>query len=234
MRLFVIRHADPDYPNNTITAAGHREALALARRMKKLGLDRIYCSPLGRAVDTMQYTADALGMTPVVMPWLAELAWARIDQETLGPSTIWDVHGHTVHAHERSRLYTEWHTLPPFDHPDYLAGLDRIREDSDNFLTTHGYRRREAVYEILQANREKIAIFCHGGFGLTWLSHLLNIPAPLMWTGFFLPPSSVTTVLFDERAAAVAVPRCLGVGDISHLYAENLTMQPAGIKANLE
>lgn len=234
MRLFLIRHADPDYPNNTITPAGHLEARALALRLQKLGLDRIYCSPLGRAIDTARYTADALGLTPTIMPWLAELAWARIDQETLGPSTIWDVHGHTVHTHDRSRLYTEWHTLPPFDHPDYTSGLDHIRKESDIFLESLGYRRKEAIYEIQKSNREKIAIFCHGGFGLTWLSHLLNIPTPLVWAGFFLPPSSVTTILFDERTPAIAVPRCLGVGDISHLYAAGLPMQPSGIKANLE
>lgn len=28
MRLYIIRHADPDYPNNTITPAGHLEAKA--------------------------------------------------------------------------------------------------------------------------------------------------------------------------------------------------------------
>jgi hypothetical protein len=27
MRLFIIRHADPDYPNNTITAAEHGNRL---------------------------------------------------------------------------------------------------------------------------------------------------------------------------------------------------------------
>lgn len=30
MRLYIIRHADPDYPNNTITPEGHLEAQALA------------------------------------------------------------------------------------------------------------------------------------------------------------------------------------------------------------
>ncbi len=29
MRLYIIRHADPDYPNNTITPEGHLEAQAL-------------------------------------------------------------------------------------------------------------------------------------------------------------------------------------------------------------
>ncbi len=39
-----------------------------------------------------------------------------------------------------------------------------------------------------------------------------------MWAGFYLAPSSVTTVLFDERTRDVAVPRCIGLSDVSHLY----------------
>ena len=32
MRLYIIRHADPDYPNRTITEKGHLEAQSLAKR----------------------------------------------------------------------------------------------------------------------------------------------------------------------------------------------------------
>ena len=62
MRLYIIRHADPDYPNRTITDKGHLEAQALAKRLASQGLDRIYSSPLGRAIHTAQYTADTLKM----------------------------------------------------------------------------------------------------------------------------------------------------------------------------
>lgn len=234
MRLFIIRHADPDYPNNTITPAGHLEAQALAPRLKRLGLDRIYCSPLGRAVDTARYTAEALGMEPVIEPWTAELAWVNIEQETLGRSTVWDIHGHLIRQLPEPVTHSNWHQFPPLDEPEFRAGVERVNADSDAFLTGLGYAREDGVYRINQPNREKIAIFCHGGLGLTWLAHLLNIPVPLIWTGFFLPVSSVTTVLFDERHKEFAVPRCLGVGDISHLYAAGLPMAPAGIKANLE
>lgn len=46
MRLYIVRHAEPDYPNNTITPSGHLEARALARRFAHQGLDRIYISPI--------------------------------------------------------------------------------------------------------------------------------------------------------------------------------------------
>jgi probable phosphoglycerate mutase len=233
MKLLIVRHADPDYPNNTITSAGHQEAQALAKRMVLLGLDRIYSSPLGRALDTMRYSADALGLEPVILPWTAELNWPPLEQSELGKSAIWDTHGHTIHQPGNHYTRHNWHKIPPFDStPDYQEGFKKVQTDSDAFIGTLGYQRESDHYRVLQANREKIAVFCHGGFGLTWLAHLLNIPLPLVWGGFFLPPSSVTTILFDERSKEYATPRCLGVGDISHLYAEKLPMQPAGIKCN--
>lgn len=232
MRIYLIRHGDPDYANDSITLSGHLEAKALAIRLKKIGLDRIYCSPLGRARDTMRYAADALQLEPTILPWTAELRWAHIEQDGYGSSAVWDLHGHFIHLREYAR--DGWHDNAPFDHPDFRSGFAEIRKESDAFLTGLGYRREGGAYEVVQGNREKIAFFCHGGFGLTWLAHLLNVPVPLIWAGFFLPTSSVTTVLFDERSERLASPRCLGVGDLSHLYAEGLPMQPAGIKANAD
>lgn len=94
---------------------------------------------------------------------------------------------------------------------------------------------------------QTIAVFCHGGFGATWMAHLLDIPLAHAWSGFYLAPSSVTTILMDERSTTKAVPRAIGVSDLSHLYAADLTTQvskyekpnrfgsqarPSGIKAN--
>jgi len=105
---------------------------------------------------------------------------------------------------------------------------------SDEFLSRLGYARNPGthIYRIVQPHRQKIALFCHLGFGLTWLSHLLGLPLTLTWSSFWLPASSVTTILFDERSPQFAVPRVLGLGDTSHLYESNLPIQPAGIKTN--
>lgn len=107
-------------------------------------------------------------------------------------------------------------------------------QHSDEFLKTLGFERQGTRYRVLHPNVEKIAIFCHGGFGLTWLAHLLQIPLTIMWSGFWLPPSSVSTILFDQRSPDWATPRCIGLSDTSHLYAADLPIKPRGIKANFE
>ncbi len=234
MRLYIIRHADPDYPNNTITAAGHLEAKALSVRMQKLGLDHIYSSPLGRAVDTMRYTADTLGKTHTIEPWTAELGDCTVEIDPWGKLCVWDVPGEHVREIAPYVTHDNWHEHQHFANPFVKTTFDRVRAESDAFLARHGYQRDGGRYRIMKGNRDKVAVFCHGGFGLFWLAHLLEIPLPLACSGFHLSPSSVTTILFDERTTKWAVPRCIGVGDVSHLYAAGLPVQPAGIKANVD
>jgi broad specificity phosphatase PhoE len=233
MRLFIVRHADPDYPNNTITPAGHLEARALSERFGRLGLDRIYASPLGRALHSMQYTADKLGMGHTVEEWTAERGQCRVKGDW-GEYCVWDVPGEHIRARAPYVSHDNWHEHELFGDPLFRETHAGIVRDSDAFLARHGYQREGGRYRIVRPNREKIAVFCHGGFGLWWLAHLLEIPLPLVWSGFHLPASSVTTVLFDERSKDWAVPRCTAVGDTSHLYAAGLPIATAGIKANCE
>lgn len=234
MRIYLIRHADPDYPNNTITPEGHLEAAALGRRMAKLGLDRIYTSPLGRAIHTMQYTADALKMPHTIEDWTAELSDCGVELDTFGHLAMWNVPGELIRAQAPYPTQDTWHELQCLSRPFLRERFEQLKGDSDAFLARHGYEREGGRYRITRPHREKIAVFCHGGFGLCWLAHLLEIPLPLMWSGFWLPPSSVTTILMDERSEHWAVPRCLGLGDVSHLHEAGLPIQPRGIIANQE
>lgn len=232
MRLLIIRHADPDYANDSLTPAGRLEAEALAERMVRQGVDQLYCSPLGRARETARYTAERVGKSPEVLDWTRELSHWRIDEKGLGRTCVWDVHGHTVRRLPSQPTRDDWHTHPPFDNEVFRSEFDSLGREADAFLARQGFKRDDRVYRVTRENRDRVALFCHGGLGLTLLSHLLDVPLPLMWAGFFMPPSSVTTVLFDERGDHVAVPRCIGLADVSHLYRAGLPVQPSGIRAN--
>ena len=234
MRLYIIRHADPDYANKTLTTAGHLEAEALAERMRAEGINRIYTSPLGRAQDTMGYTANALGLPFKVEDWTQEIPNMGIEDASLGKVAAWNVDGAVIRSQSPMPTQESWSSHAPFDAPKFGAIFDELKAHSDEFLARHGYRRVEGEYSIESANRDRLAVFCHGGFGLTWISHLLEIPMPLVWAGFLLAPSSVTIILFDERGPTTAVPRCLALSDTSHLYKAGLPIQPAGIVANFD
>src|SRR3954447_7734915 len=132
MRLYLIRHADPDYANDTITPAGHLEASALAERLAAQGLDRIFCSPLGRARATAKYTCDLLKVEPIVEPWLAELSGCSMERSPWGKITAWDCPGEIVRA----------------------AGSDRFKLDEDFVAATYPPTVRERFDEVIRNSDE--------------------------------------------------------------------------------
>ncbi len=234
MRIYIIRHAEPDYSIDSLTPKGHQEAAALAKRMVQVAPTHLYCSPVQRARHTCEYTEKALGRQAAIEHWTAELHECREEHRELGPMMVWDYPGEKIRECYPMPTRDDWHLREGFTNPIFREKHEFVARSSDEFLARHGYVRENGRYRIVNGNRDRIAVFCHGGFGLWWLSHLLEIPLPLMFAGFFMPPSSVTTVLMDERSRTWATPRCLGVGDISHLYATGLPMSNSGIKANCE
>ena len=236
MQLFIIRHADPDYRNNTITQAGHKEAAALAERFSKEGLDRIYCSPLGRAIDTMRYTADRLGLPHTVLDWTREQhPELFLPMEGHNDKALFQLPGEILRAERPLPTYENWHEMPVFDpvRDQMLGSVETIVRESDSFLASFGFERAGVRYKLNRSNPERIAVFCHAGLALTWIAHLLEIPIPLFWSGFWIAPSSVTTILFEERSANWAVPRCVGLGDTGHLTAAGLPRSTRGLEANI-
>ena len=72
MEILIVRHADPDYVHDSITDKGIKEARLLADRLCKLDIKAFYCSPLGRAQKTADYTLTRLGRQVEILPWLQE------------------------------------------------------------------------------------------------------------------------------------------------------------------
>ena len=52
MLLFFVRHGDPVYVPDSLTPLGRRQAEAVAKRLARYGLDKIYVSSSARAIQT--------------------------------------------------------------------------------------------------------------------------------------------------------------------------------------
>lgn len=234
MLLYIIRHADPDYDNGTITPDGHLEAEALAALLEKQGLDNIYSSPLGRAVHTMEYTAKRLNKPYELLDWTQEITGMYQDIEGIGTVAPFNVPGEFILNDEPFPTHDNWSQNHFFRNNEQLmVKIAQIRQGSDDLLETHGYKREGGRYKCLRPNKHKVAVFCHGGLGLTWLAHLLQIPISIAWSSFWLAPSSVTVVLMDQRTEKWAVPRCIELGATSHLHKADLPVKLRGIPADL-
>ncbi len=204
---------------------------------------------MGRARATAAPTEEVTGLTASVEEWTRELTyWPRLGNAGRpgeGGLALWDISGESVRKETGLNMENQFSEGAAADVSE--SNYTDLIAASDAFVARHGYEREGGRYRIRSANRDVIAVFCHGGFGLTWLAHLLAIPLATVWSSFYLAPSSVTTVLFDERSKQFAVPRAIGVGDVGHLYAEGLVMpnskyekanvfgnwkRPSGVKAN--
>ena len=73
MLLYIVRHGQPIYGPDTLTELGRKQAEALADRFAVHGLDRIFSSPMGRARETAQPTADRLGLPVKIEYWTREI-----------------------------------------------------------------------------------------------------------------------------------------------------------------
>ena len=91
MRLLLVRHAEPDYPNDSLTEKGWREAELLSRRLIRLKrVEAFYVSPLGRARDTASVTLKKLGAEAETLPWLPEFRGRAVDPAPGTPRIAWD------------------------------------------------------------------------------------------------------------------------------------------------
>jgi len=216
MRLLFIRHADPDYEKDSLTEKGWKEAELLSNRISAMDIKEFYVSPLGRARDTASVTLKKMNRTAEVLPWLREF---HVYDEDLGRERIcWDLLPQDWTKIDEYYSKDLWHTVPFMEKANVISEENKVFEGIDKILEKHGYVREGNLYRAINPNRDTIAFFCHFGVECVILSHLLGISPVLLWHGFCALPSSVTTLVTEERRKGIAYFRTLAFGDISHLY----------------
>ncbi len=219
MKLLIVRHADPDYSIDSLTPTGWEEAELLSHRLCKLDVKAFYVSPLGRARDTASLTLQKVKKEATVCTWLREFHCQIARPDASCPKIPWDW------------LPQDWTVCPEyFDRKKWCTtdimqngGVDKeyqwVISELDKLIASHGYEREGNLYRAVQANNDTLVFFCHFGLECVLLSHLLHISPMALWHGMCAAPSSVTTLVTEERRKGYAYFRMSAFGDTSHLYA---------------
>ena len=230
MKLMLIRHAEPDYTIDSLTEKGRWEAELLSRRLSQLsGISGIYVSPLGRAQATAAYTLEKLGRTAETLPWLAEFRGRCADTQTGGMRIPWDFRPRVWQSHEALRARSFWLEDGLVQGGDVPRIWQETCQGLDALLRRHGYVRQGDLY-LCENNREDtILIFCHFGIAMAMLAYLTGQSPVSLWQGFCAQPSSVTTLITEERVKGEVIFRCMQLGDLSHLYAGGERYSTAGL-----
>jgi len=226
MLLYIIRHGDPDYKHDCLTDLGKIQADAVAKRMKASKINKIFSSPLGRAVETAEPTCKLLGIPYEIEEWTHEVHGERM-------TTYPDGERKSVTLLQNTLLRENGEIDIPFDktfeskalrETEMHKAFEYIKESGKNFLERMGYKEENGIYNILYPNEDRVALFCHAVFTRVWLSELLHIPLHLMWSSFAPTHTGVTVIEFKNNENGITAPKCLCFSDMSHLYAENAGM----------
>ena len=235
MRLIFIRHAEPDYSIDSVTAKGAVEADLLSERCAHWHVDRIFISPLGRAQRTAAPTLDKLHMTGTTLDWLREYAY-KIDDPTTGrkQKVPWDFMPEYWTRQELLYDRNRWYENRVLSaNPEYAAHLPVVFGGIDTLLAEYGYHREEAFYRcdpVLtdEDDDRTIVFFCHLGVMSVILGHLLGMSAVLVAQSFYIAPSSVTVLNAEKRMSNIAMFRVQTIGDTAHLYAGKEPVSASG------
>ena len=228
MLFFYIRHADPIYNPDSLTPLGERQAEALAKRLYLYGIDKVYCSSSNRAMLTASPTCQLNKKELTVLDFANEShIWNELTVKREDGSKTWLFHDkETVDflVSSEMRAYgLKWYEHPRFKDKGYDAGFERIRDESDKLFESLGYKhdRERNGYIPVAPTKERVALFAHQGFGIAFLSAVLDIPYPDFCTHFDLSHSSMTVINFAGDNGLV-VPKVLQLSNDSHLYKEGL------------
>ena len=241
MLLFYIRHGEPIYNPDKLTELGHKQAKALSKRLVINGLDEIYVSSSNRAIETARPTANALNINPVILDWMNEkYAWEEFTKKDENGNIItWvfqdDDFINKLNSKEVKNLGFRWFEHDMFKDYKFKDGIKRIDENTDLLMEGLGYIHKRDIsgYISKRKNNKRVAIFAHQGFGMAFLSSLLDVPYPYMSTHFDLCHSSMTVIYFDENKdnGEIVIPKVLELSNDSHLYKEGLLKEyTKGIK----
>ncbi|HEX2939065.1 MAG TPA: histidine phosphatase family protein, partial [Ruminiclostridium sp.] len=169
--------------------------------------------------DTASITLKKMNREAVILPWLREFNAPIIDERTGEQRIPWDwlpSEWTKVDEYYQKNL---WHRTPIMQMGNVGKEASRVHAGLDELLKMHGYEREEQIYRAVHPNKDTIVLFCHFGVECVILGHLIGVSPMVLWHGMCAAPTSVTTLVTEERRKSIASFRMSSFGDISHLYA---------------
>lgn len=216
--MLFIRHGDPNYTLDCLTHKGKTEAKLLSKALLEEPIKKVYVSPLGRAKKTAKYYLNLSKKNAETKDWLKEFDGFIIDKNNK-KAIPWDLMPSYISENPMLYSSSNWADTDIMQSGNVKEKYNYICTQFDSLLKEHGYRREKLHYRAENANTDTVVFFCHFGISSVLLSHLTNVSPVLFWQHFCAAPSSIISVITEEREKGTASFRINEYGDISHLKA---------------
>lgn len=221
MRLILIRHGEPDYKKDCLTANGREQAEETSKRLIREGISAIYSSPMGRAEETAAYTAQALDLKVNILDFMHEIDWGDTEDD---PADKLEYDGHPwtlgfMLLTENTEYVgsSDWYKHHYFRDNKCLSYYRMVSQHVDEFLSSFGLIRREGLYCCERSCDDTVALFAHGGSGAVLISYILGLPFPFVLTTMPFGLCSVSIIEFIQREGELTIPILSLFNDMAHV-----------------
>lgn len=211
MKITIIRHAEPDYPNNTLTEKGFKEAEILGKYLKDAKLDYIYVSPFARA----DYTAKG------ILKYNKNKNYETLEFLHEFLPFCWDKRPSYLNSDNRLYDKDKWVDVPDVADKTLKESYEWVKTEFNKLLEKHGYKKNGVYYDAVKPNHDNLVFVCHFGLESFLLSELLNIPVQALLNHTCASPTAITTVYTEEREKGKAIFRLNVFGSVEHLIMSN-------------
>lgn len=161
MKLYITRHGETEWNkagkmqgwmNSNLTGKGVENAKRLGESLKDIEFDRIYSSPLGRALDTAKYIRGSKNTEIIIKDSLKEMGfgcWEGVEQKEV----------ERLYPVQRHNFWSKPHLYEPVDGESYQeliirvdAVLEEIMKDmsAENILIVTHAAVKKAIYSVLK------------------------------------------------------------------------------------
>ena len=218
MRIYFIRHGHPNYAEDRLTELGHLQAEACARRLANSGIERIYASTMGRAMQTAEYTARRLGLDVVGCDFMRETAFGPLEgEEVMNNGHPWAI-SDTFVSMGKPLEGDDWYEREPYCRTKFPEGYRRVVEGLAGWLAELGYRREGDYYRAVGDDLDRsVAMFSHGGSSTVVLSAMTNIPMPTLLALFHPDFTGITVVELRGDVGELCYPLIRVMNDARHI-----------------
>ena len=216
-RIIFIRHGHPDYSTDSLTELGHRQAEAAALRVREEGIRQVFSSTMGRAVQTARHIAAPLGLEVTQLEFMREIRWGSLGETPIPHN------GHPWHTvddmvqRDLSLVSPQWETEESFRENKVVASVQQKGEDFDLWLREFGLEREGEHYRMVSPKNTTVALVSHAGASDAVLSHLLNLPFPMVCKCLSPNFTAVTVVSFKGQEGALISPQVEILNDARHI-----------------
>jgi len=218
MKIVFVRHGHPDYTLDCLTELGHRQAEAVAERLRDTKFDKIFSSTCGRAYETAEHIVKGRDMEIVQLEFMREIWWGASNGDEISHrGHPWLVADDVVAA-GGDLFDANWQENEFFCKNDILKQrCQKVLDGFDSWLSELGYEREGQYYRVKRANDETVALVSHGGSSSVVLSRLFNLPFPYVCTMVHPDFTGITEVVLNGHAGELCAPRFKVLNDALHI-----------------